>query len=196
MAGTLSTALGWTGCEKFLIPLLNPLLVRLVRPRGFNSAAAHTLTTSVNKPAARELLETILSSPETPASVIKELAGILIELPTSESDIENKGQLRKLLAQLRQRYPEIFSEVLLGVISEKGEEGRTEIEQLILSLSVVSAVTVPNEYSLMPLPPDEPGFHTVDRDGGQSHRPHNGIGRLGSKYTHGGSAGSFGEEQR
>ena len=128
--------------------------------------------------------------------MIKELARILLESQSSESDIENKEQLRKLLAQLRQRHPEIFSEVLSDVVDERGEDGRTEIEQLILSLSVVSAVSVPIDYSLMPLSPDKSGFRTINRDRGKSHGPHNGINGLGSKHAHGGSAGSIGGEQR
>ena len=128
--------------------------------------------------------------------MIKELARILLESPSSESNIENKEQLRKLLAQLRQRHPEIFSEVLSDVVNERGEDGRTEIEQLILSLSVVSTTIIPVDYSLMPPRSDKPGYHTIGRDGGQSRGPHNGINGLGSKHTHGGSAGSIGGEQR
>lgn len=127
--------------------------------------------------------------------MIKELTRILLETPSSESDIENKGQLRKLLAQLRQRYPEIFSEVLSEVVNERGEDGRTEIDQLILSLSVVSSETVPIDCSLMSLSPDKPGFRTINRDWGRSRGPHNGISGLGFKHTHCGSERSIGGER-
>lgn len=85
----------------------------------------------------------MLSSSETPVVVVKELAKLLLESLSSEPNTaENKEQLRKLLAGLRQRHPEIFSEVSSDMINKRGEEGRTQIEQLVLSLSVVSAVTV------------------------------------------------------
>lgn len=84
---------------------------------------------------------TITSSPETPAVVVKELATMLLESLSSEPNTaENKEQLRKLLAQLRQRHTEIFSEASSDIVSRKNEDGRTQIEQLILSLSVVSVV--------------------------------------------------------
>lgn len=71
--------------------------------------------------------------------MVKELATILLESLSSEPDTtENKEQLRKLLAQLRQRHPEIFSEASSDVVSKRDEDGRIQIEQLILSLSVVS----------------------------------------------------------
>lgn len=71
--------------------------------------------------------------------MVKELAAILLESLSSEPNTtENKEQLRKLLAQLRQRHPEIFSEASSDVVSKRDEDGRTQIEQLILSLSVVS----------------------------------------------------------
>ena len=71
--------------------------------------------------------------------MVRELATILIESLSSEPDTtENKEQLRKLLAQLRQRHPEIFSEASSDVVSKRDEDGRAQIEQLILSLSVVS----------------------------------------------------------
>jgi len=85
--------------------------------------------------------------PETPAVVIKELARILLESLSLGPDIaENKEQRRKLLSQLRQRHPEIFFEVSSDVVNQRGEDGRTEVEQLILSLSVVSTVTAPINY--------------------------------------------------
>ena len=79
------------------------------------------------------------------------------------------------------------------MVHERGEDGRIEIEQLILSLSVVSAVTRPVDYSLTTFPPDEPGFHTINRDGGESRGSHSSICGLGPKHTHGGSAESTGE---
>jgi len=125
--------------------------------------------------------------------VIKELAGILLESLSSEPNIaENKEQLRKLLAQVRQRHLDIFSEVSSDMVNQRGEDGRTGFERLILSLSVVSAVAVLIDYSFMPLPTDEPGFHAINQDGGQSCGPHNSICRLGSKHTHSGGAGSIG----
>ena len=83
----------------------------------------------------------------TPAAVTKELTGMVIEsLSSQPNTVENKKQLRTLLARLRQRHPGIFSEALSDVVNERGEDGRTEIDQLILSLSVVSPVTT-NEVS-------------------------------------------------
>ena len=73
--------------------------------------------------------------------MVKELARILLESLSSEPNTaENKELLRKLLAQLRQRHPRIFSEALSDVVSKRDEDGRTQIEQLILSLSVVGVV--------------------------------------------------------
>lgn len=127
--------------------------------------------------------------------MVEELARTLIESLTSEPNAaENKEQLRKLLAQLRQRHPEIFSGVSSNEISKRDEDGRPEIEQLILSLSVVGAVITPVGYFLTPLPLDEHRFHTVG--GGESCRPHNSIRRFGPEYTHSGSAGSIGGERR
>ena len=62
---------------------------------------------------------------------------------------ENKEQLRKLLAQLRQRHSEIFSEASSDVMSKRDEGGRTQIEQLILSLSVVSVARFAVDLSVI-----------------------------------------------
>ena len=84
----------------------------------------------------------ITNSTETPVAAIRELVRILLESLSLESNpAENKEQLRKLLAQLRQRHPGAFSEASSGVVSKRDEDGRTQIEQLILSLSVVGWVT-------------------------------------------------------
>ena len=107
--------------------------------------------TSVNKPTACELLTTILSSSETPAVVVKELATVLLEsLSSPHNTAQNKEQLRKLLAQLRQQHTEIFSEVSSSVVNKSNEDGRAEVEQVILSLSVVSVVVVSVKYPFMP----------------------------------------------
>lgn len=85
--------------------------------------------------------------------MIKELARVLLESLSSETNTtENREQFRKLLARLRQRHPEIFSEASSDIVNERDGDSRAEIEQLILSLSAVSAVTVPIDYRLMPLP--------------------------------------------
>ena len=85
--------------------------------------------------------------------MIKELARVLLELLSSETNTtENREQFRKLLARLRQRHPEIFSEASSDIVNGRDGDSRAEIEQLILSLSAVSAVTVPIDYRLMPLP--------------------------------------------
>lgn len=129
--------------------------------------------------------------------MIKELARILLESLSSESNTaENKEQLRKLLARLRQRHPEIFSEVSSDVVNKRDEDNRTQTEQLILSLSVVSAMIMPVDHLLMPHHLDKPRFYAVNGDGRQSWRPHNRICGLGSEYTCSGSAKAFGGKRR
>jgi len=84
--------------------------------------------------------------------VIKELARMLLELLSSEPGAtENKEHFRKLLAQLRQRYPETFSEASSDALNKRDEDGRAQIEQLILSLSVVGAVVLFADCLFMPL---------------------------------------------
>lgn len=125
--------------------------------------------------------------------MVKELAVILLELLSSEPNTaENNEQLRKLLARLRQRHPEIFSDASSDVVSKKDEGDRGEIEQLILSLSAVSVVTIAVCNLLMPLPLDEPGLYTIKEYGGEGFRTHNSICRLGPEYTNRGSTGSIG----
>ena len=119
--------------------------------------------------------------------MVKELARILIEsLPSQPNTTENKEQLRKLLAQLRQRHPGIFSEALSDVLNKSDEDCRVQIEQVILSLSVVSAVTALVEYLFMSLNVDNPGRSADIYGGEQSCRPDSCVGRLGPKYTRSG----------
>ena len=118
-----------------------------------------------------------------------ELAGILLEsLSSQPNTAENKEQLRKLLIQLRQRHPKIFSDASLWAINKSDEDRRLQIEELILSLSVVSTVIVRIEYLLMLLNLDKLGLYVIEWEGGQNCRPYNRICRLGSEYTCGGGA--------
>lgn len=173
---TASQSVGWT-----VIPYLS-----------LNLGRGSTQISSVNKTAARGLLTTILSSPKTPAIVVKELARILLEsLSSQPNTTENKEQLRKLLAQLRQRHPRIFSEASLDIVSRSDEDCRAQIEQVILSLSLVSVVAVPVEYLFMSPNVDKPGGSAVNYDGEQGCRSYNRVGRLGSKYTRSGSKRSI-----
>lgn len=140
---------------------------------------------------------TILSSSKTPAVVVKELARILLDSLSSEAiDPENKEQLRQLLARLRQQHLKIFSEVSSNVINGRGEDGRAGIEQLILSLAVVSVLAAHVDYFLTPPSLDEPGFRAVGGERGQTCGPHNGVCRFGPKHAHSGSAGTFGGGRR
>jgi hypothetical protein len=160
-------------------------------------AATQIRLFSVNKATAHDLLATMIGSSETPAAVVKELAMILLESLSSEPNtVENKEQLRKLLARLRQRHPEIFSEASSNVIGKRNEDGRTQIEQLVLSLSVVSEVIVSVDYLPIPFPLDEFRFYTVDGGRGESCRSHNRICGLGFKYTRSSSAWFVGGEWR
>lgn len=121
---------------------------------------------------------------------------MLLESMSSEPNtVENKEQLRRLLAQLRQRHPEIFSEVSSDIVNARDGDGRTQIEQLILSLSVVSVVIMAADHLFIRYPLDEPGFYIINSDGKESCGPYNCIRRLGSKYTRRGGAGAFGGEQ-
>ena len=139
----------------------------------------------------------MIGSSETPAVVVKELAMILLESLSSDiNTVENKEQLRKLLARLRQRHPEIFSEALSNVIGKRNEDGRTQIEQLVLSLSVVSEVIALVDHLPIPSPLDESRVYTVDGGREESCGPYNRICGLGFKYTHSSSAWFVGGEWR
>ena len=66
---------------------------------------------------------------------------MLIELLSRQtSTIENKEHLWKLLTQLRQQHPGIFSEASSDAAGKSDEDHRAKIEQLILSLCVVSVI--------------------------------------------------------
>ena len=100
--------------------------------------------------------------------MVEELARVLLGSLCSElNTAENKEQLRKLLAQLRQRHPKIFSEASSDVMNKRDEDGRTQIEQLILSLSVVSSGNYCRfvDCLFMSLHLDELGFYSVKGDG-------------------------------
>lgn len=148
---------------------------------------------SVSEAAARDLLTEILNSFETPAVVIKELARVLLEsmLP-QPSTTEDKEKLRKLLARLRQRYPVTFSEVSSDVIEKGDEDRRTQVGQLIVSLSVVSPIAVSVDGSLISFNVDGPRFNDLSEKGRQGRRSSNRVGRLGSKYTGSSRAGFVG----
>lgn len=84
-----------------------------------------------------------MGSSETPPAVIKELARVLLESLSSQPNTAgNREEQRKLLVQLRQRHLEVFSEASSDAIIKSDEDSRPKIEELILSLSVVSAANV------------------------------------------------------
>lgn len=122
--------------------------------------------------------------------MITELARILIESLTSQPNTaENKEQLQKLLVQLRQRYPKIFSEASLDAINKSDGDCRPHIEELILSLSSVSAVTAPLEYLLMTPGVDKPRLYTIHWGRGKFFWSYDRICGLGSEHTRSGGTG-------
>lgn len=122
--------------------------------------------------------------------MVKELARMLIEsLSRQASTTENREPLRKLLAQLRQQHPSIFSEASSDAVNKSDEDHRAKIEQLILSLCVVSVTVAHVEYFFTLPDADEPESSPVNLDGEQSCGPYTRIYGLGSRYARGGGEG-------
>lgn len=85
------------------------------------------------------LLDAILSAPSIPAVVVQRTAIILVNSAiSSEASALVATSARRLLTVIQQRYPTILEEAV-GEVCQQNEALRESAEQLIISLSIVSA---------------------------------------------------------
>ncbi|KAK0476138.1 hypothetical protein IW261DRAFT_1643515 [Armillaria novae-zelandiae] len=111
-------ALGWTGTEKFLSPLLSGLTQLLEDDTAFG------------------LLETIIMSSNSPDIIIGRLSERLIKLAVSETESSNTVLVaRRLLSHVHQRYPAILHSVSEEMVQD-AEELKASLDNLLMSLSM------------------------------------------------------------
>ncbi|KAF9451337.1 hypothetical protein P691DRAFT_663457 [Macrolepiota fuliginosa MF-IS2] len=115
----LQSASGWVGSEKFIRPMLPVLISRL--PDGHASV----------------LLESIVSTPAISSSVVGRSASLLIKEALSQENPDGATAARSLLSTIQQRHPDAFQRAALAE-QEEDEELKEAIDQLVLSLSLVS----------------------------------------------------------
>ncbi len=82
------------------------------------------------------LLESILSTPGIPSSVVERTTTLLIGESISQDSSERVAPSRTLLSIVQQRHPHIFQQTAKAE-RDTGEELQVEIDQLILSVSLV-----------------------------------------------------------
>ncbi|KAF9553866.1 hypothetical protein CPC08DRAFT_672807 [Agrocybe pediades] len=123
----LVNASAWTGSEK----VLNPLM------RG--------LSAQLEDDAVFELLEAIIAAQSTPALVIETLATSLLKTAVgTDADSNVTLSARRLLAQVRQRQPDLLEKALESYAEEE-ESLKDALEQLSISLSTIGQVSSSSE---------------------------------------------------
>ncbi|EKM74924.1 hypothetical protein AGABI1DRAFT_123475 [Agaricus bisporus var. burnettii JB137-S8] len=113
----LQAAASWVGSEKLIRPLVKALISKLSDQRAIM------------------MLESIISSPTTHPVVIERTTSLLIKEALSQE--EHVPTARSLLSTIQQRHPDIFHRASHAE-QEEDEELKRTIDQLVLSLSLVS----------------------------------------------------------
>ncbi|TFY70773.1 hypothetical protein EVG20_g2223 [Dentipellis fragilis] len=115
----------WAGSEKLVGALIAALIDRLF-----------TTDTEIR---ATTLLNALLVAPETPSSLLKQIATVSVDRSIStESSTSEKAVLRRLLSSLYQRHPVVLQDVTQKMI-EENEDVRDAVEELSVSLTVTGS---------------------------------------------------------
>jgi hypothetical protein len=120
--GVLLESLTWTGSEKFVSPLLVSLIGQL------------------SDPSTHAIVHSMLASQNAPPDIIRVAVRALLQILVSE-DASSADQPRTLLSQIRLRHPDLLQAVVQEVMAEG--DSREKIEQIILSLSLVTYFSIP-----------------------------------------------------
>ncbi|KAF4611649.1 hypothetical protein D9613_003824 [Agrocybe pediades] len=123
----LVNASAWTGSEKVLNPLMRGLSAQLEGNAVF------------------EFLEATVAAQSTPAPVIETLATSLLKTAVgTDADSNVTLSARRLLAQVRQRQPDLLEKALESYAEEE-ESLKDALEQLSISLSTIGQVSSSSE---------------------------------------------------
>jgi U3 small nucleolar RNA-associated protein 10 len=130
---SLASGSGYNGSEKVLTPLVKGLTKRYAEPF---SSWKHVLIKYRLDDAS--LLESIIATPSTPIDTVATLTVHLMTVSVNaEIDSQNQLTSRRLLALVQQRHPAILASCADATM-ESDESLKEAVEQLVISLSVVS----------------------------------------------------------
>lgn len=142
----LADALRLLGIEKVICPFLGGLVHRSVRFIIAFIAAHHSLLGRLSEDKSSTILESLISNSNTPSVIISAVTILLISLAiNSETPAAQVTTARVLLSLINQRYPAILKNASKQIVEgddneEDEEEVKEKIEQLTISLSIVSRV--------------------------------------------------------
>ena len=130
---SLASGSGYAGSEKVLTPLAKGLTKRYA---NFGCARKRVLINSRLEDTS--ILETMIATPSTPIDTVATLTIHLMTISVNAAtDSQNQLTSRRLLALVQQRHPAILASCADATI-EANESLTEEVEQLVISLSVVS----------------------------------------------------------
>ena len=112
-------ALGWSGSEVFVVPLLTNLIGQLSNTSAYG------------------IVDSILASQNVSHSVIFQATHLLLQISVSADPYDVRNQSRELLGKVRLRHPDVVQDVSRKVM-EEDDAVKEKVERLVLSLSLVS----------------------------------------------------------
>ncbi|KZT23010.1 hypothetical protein NEOLEDRAFT_1180414 [Neolentinus lepideus HHB14362 ss-1] len=117
VGSSLKEILNFVGAEKVVNPLIPGLLTRLNTRKAYSA------------------LETILTTPGVPQSVVHKASRLLMDDMMGSDKPATMNERRCMLSLIQQRYPDVLQKTTGEIIAE-GEDAKDAAEQLILSLSI------------------------------------------------------------
>ncbi|KAL6308934.1 hypothetical protein BKA93DRAFT_724934 [Sparassis latifolia] len=116
--------LSWVGAEK----LVNALITSLVK--------------HLDRETLAHLLESILTSTEVSSNIVRHATTVLLRHATEVQSTEGNRDMntRRFLSHIQQRHPKTFEQVCHDAMKQD-EDQREAIEQIIVSLTVVSSMS-------------------------------------------------------
>lgn len=130
----LTSACKWYGIEKVLVPLVASTMPRSGHCPTYMESLTDHQALRISEPPVLEFVENLTASPGVPEAVLTRLTSSLIRSATSDP---SSFTSRRLLAILHQRQSSTVQKAAKEII-EEDEDLKEPVEQLILSLSVVS----------------------------------------------------------
>jgi hypothetical protein len=97
-------------------------------------------TSRLPEEPARAALRSVLTSGATPRMIVRRLTTLLIDAVVNADEDADVASYRALLSAIQQRYPAVLQGVAEHVVSARAD-AKDAVEQLVISLSVVSSVS-------------------------------------------------------
>jgi hypothetical protein len=140
-------AMAWAGIEKFVCPLISSLGDKYGLPVSNCIVEVYVVFFRLSDEVSCDFVESIVTSKNVPRAIIYHTTTMLFNrvLATEENSNTDITTARPLLSQIQQRHPSILEKVA-EELREVGEPSEEAIEQVVISLSIVSLSCLPLLY--------------------------------------------------